>query len=111
MAGYAFAFFTREKSSRQVVLFLCVFPAIFAAGVIRILLFFGLVSVGHSDLGLWIYFDFLSVFQFLLVLWVLLFIRGLIVKWWAVSAGESKKRTNPGSSLVAEDGMPRFDEK
>jgi hypothetical protein len=86
-------------------------PRLALLGLPFVLLLFGVVSVGHSDLGLWIYFDFLSVFQFLLVLWVLRFIRGLIVKWWAVSAGESKKRANPGSSLVAEDGMPRFDEK
>ncbi len=51
MAGFAFAFFALEKVSRQVVLSLFAFPLIFAAGILRVLLLFGLVSLDQARLG------------------------------------------------------------
>lgn len=82
IAGFAFAFLTLEKASRQLLLFLFVLPLILAAGVMRMLFLFGLVSAGHPNLGRWLYFDFFDVFQFFFVFSILWLIRGGIVKWW-----------------------------
>lgn len=82
MAGFAFAFFALEKVSRQVVLSLFAFPLIFAAGILRVLLLFGLVSLDQARLGRFVYYDIFGSFQFVLVFLGLWLIRGLILRWW-----------------------------
>lgn len=84
MIGACVAFFGLRSGAKRVLLLLASIPLIFISAVTRLVMLFGLASLGKDEWAKYLYHDWIAVFQFLFVVGIMFVIRWLMLKWWPI---------------------------